>query len=151
MNVHFQCVIQVCRFNCPEPNCPNGRIETTSKTTLQQQLTRKNNPFLKNRKNRLRRRKFEDLIRPRVKRHVEKTADGRVPMTESIRVLNGADIASDYRVSNKSADMKSDNLSDSICMSLMSFTTSTGLLIIVMISSCITTTVTCKQINKNIH
>lgn len=21
MNVHFQCVIQVCRFNCPEPKC----------------------------------------------------------------------------------------------------------------------------------
>ena len=24
MNVHFQCVIQVCRFNCPEPVCPDG-------------------------------------------------------------------------------------------------------------------------------
>lgn len=22
MNVHFQCVIQVCRYNCPEPVCP---------------------------------------------------------------------------------------------------------------------------------
>jgi Zona pellucida-like domain len=24
MNVHFQCVIQVCRYNCPEPKCGNG-------------------------------------------------------------------------------------------------------------------------------
>ena len=24
MNVHFQCVIQVCRFNCPDPVCPDG-------------------------------------------------------------------------------------------------------------------------------
>ena len=24
MNVHFQCVIQVCRFNCPEPVCPDN-------------------------------------------------------------------------------------------------------------------------------
>jgi hypothetical protein len=24
MNVHFQCVIQVCRFNCPEPVCPDS-------------------------------------------------------------------------------------------------------------------------------
>ena len=24
MNVHFQCVIQVCRFNCPEPVCPES-------------------------------------------------------------------------------------------------------------------------------
>lgn len=24
MNVHFQCVIQVCRFNCPEPKCGHG-------------------------------------------------------------------------------------------------------------------------------
>ncbi len=23
MNVHFQCVIQVCRFNCPDPVCPD--------------------------------------------------------------------------------------------------------------------------------
>lgn len=23
MNVHFQCVIQVCRYNCPEPVCPD--------------------------------------------------------------------------------------------------------------------------------
>ena len=30
MNVHFQCVIQVCRFNCPDPVCPdnnNNQIE----------------------------------------------------------------------------------------------------------------------------
>nr|CAD7201105.1 unnamed protein product [Timema douglasi] len=24
MNVHFQCVIQVCRYNCPEPKCVSG-------------------------------------------------------------------------------------------------------------------------------
>ena len=24
MNVHFQCVIQVCRFNCPDPVCPDN-------------------------------------------------------------------------------------------------------------------------------
>lgn len=24
MNVHFQCVIQVCRYNCPEPKCGNN-------------------------------------------------------------------------------------------------------------------------------
>jgi len=24
MNVHFQCVIQVCRFNCPDPVCPES-------------------------------------------------------------------------------------------------------------------------------
>ncbi|CAD7082718.1 unnamed protein product [Hermetia illucens] len=24
MNVHFQCVIQVCRYNCPEPKCAHG-------------------------------------------------------------------------------------------------------------------------------
>lgn len=24
MNVHFQCVIQVCRYNCPEPQCDGG-------------------------------------------------------------------------------------------------------------------------------
>ncbi|KAF4528458.1 hypothetical protein B566_EDAN015860 [Ephemera danica] len=24
MNVHFQCVIQVCRYNCPEPKCGGG-------------------------------------------------------------------------------------------------------------------------------
>ena len=24
MNVHFQCVIQVCRFSCPEPTCPDN-------------------------------------------------------------------------------------------------------------------------------
>ena len=27
MNVHFQCVIQVCRFNCPEPVCPENENE----------------------------------------------------------------------------------------------------------------------------
>lgn len=26
MNVHFQCVIQVCRYNCPEPKCGHGGI-----------------------------------------------------------------------------------------------------------------------------
>ena len=26
MNVHFQCVIQVCRFNCPEPVCPDSDV-----------------------------------------------------------------------------------------------------------------------------
>lgn len=27
MNVHFQCVIQVCRHECPEPNCDNPNAE----------------------------------------------------------------------------------------------------------------------------
>lgn len=27
MNVHFQCVIQVCRYNCPEPKCGHMGIE----------------------------------------------------------------------------------------------------------------------------
>lgn len=26
MNVHFQCVIQVCRYNCPEPKCGHGQL-----------------------------------------------------------------------------------------------------------------------------
>merc|ERR1719193_1734216 len=26
MNVHFQCVIQVCRFNCPDPVCSNSDV-----------------------------------------------------------------------------------------------------------------------------
>ncbi|GLH07404.1 Uncharacterized protein GBIM_12867 [Gryllus bimaculatus] len=26
MNVHFQCVIQVCRYNCPEPKCGGGAL-----------------------------------------------------------------------------------------------------------------------------
>lgn len=26
MNVHFQCVIQVCRYNCPEPKCGGGLL-----------------------------------------------------------------------------------------------------------------------------
>nr|NVI73414.1 dusky-like protein [Cucujiformia] len=26
MNVHFQCVIQVCRYNCPEPKCGGGHL-----------------------------------------------------------------------------------------------------------------------------
>ncbi|XP_065221594.1 uncharacterized protein dyl [Planococcus citri] len=26
MNVHFQCVIQVCRYNCPEPKCAGGGL-----------------------------------------------------------------------------------------------------------------------------
>ena len=28
MNVHFQCVIQVCRYECPEPKCPNDHLQT---------------------------------------------------------------------------------------------------------------------------
>lgn len=28
MNVHFQCVIQVCRFSCPTPECGNGNFNT---------------------------------------------------------------------------------------------------------------------------
>ena len=28
MNVHFQCVIQVCRFNCPDPVCPDSKAAT---------------------------------------------------------------------------------------------------------------------------
>lgn len=27
MNVHFQCVIQVCRYECPEPVCDSGQAE----------------------------------------------------------------------------------------------------------------------------
>ena len=27
MNVHFQCVIQVCRYNCPEPKCGHPGLE----------------------------------------------------------------------------------------------------------------------------
>lgn len=27
MNVHFQCVIQVCRHNCPEPRCGHPGLE----------------------------------------------------------------------------------------------------------------------------
>ena len=29
MNVHFQCVIQVCRYNCPDPVCGNG-VDTSN-------------------------------------------------------------------------------------------------------------------------
>lgn len=28
MNVHFQCVIQVCRYNCPEPKCGGGHLSS---------------------------------------------------------------------------------------------------------------------------
>lgn len=30
MNVHFQCVIQVCRYNCPEPKCGGHNLGLTS-------------------------------------------------------------------------------------------------------------------------
>lgn len=30
MNVHFQCVIQVCRYNCPEPKCGNHGLSLSS-------------------------------------------------------------------------------------------------------------------------
>nr|MBE5725570.1 dusky-like [Cucujiformia] len=30
MNVHFQCVIQVCRYNCPEPKCGHGSLGISS-------------------------------------------------------------------------------------------------------------------------
>jgi hypothetical protein len=31
MNVHFQCVIQVCRFSCPDPSCPTQRNSALTK------------------------------------------------------------------------------------------------------------------------
>lgn len=33
MNVHFQCVIQVCRFNCPDPVCGGGDIAASAPGT----------------------------------------------------------------------------------------------------------------------
>ena len=30
MNVHFQCVIQVCRFNCPDPVCPDDPAQASA-------------------------------------------------------------------------------------------------------------------------
>lgn len=34
MNVHFQCVIQVCRYNCPEPVCPDDATSSTNREGL---------------------------------------------------------------------------------------------------------------------
>jgi hypothetical protein len=31
MNVHFQCVIQVCRYNCPDPVCPDDATSSTNR------------------------------------------------------------------------------------------------------------------------
>ena len=40
MNVHFQCVIQVCRYNCPEPVCPEDNpSSSTSSQNLPSQAT----------------------------------------------------------------------------------------------------------------
>lgn len=38
MNVHFQCVIQVCRYNCPEPKCGGGLGGIASEYGLPPQL-----------------------------------------------------------------------------------------------------------------
>ena len=35
MNVHFQCVIQVCRYNCPDPVCPE---DSTASSTIKDYL-----------------------------------------------------------------------------------------------------------------
>jgi len=34
MNVHFQCVIQVCRYNCPDPVCPDDATSSTNREGL---------------------------------------------------------------------------------------------------------------------
>lgn len=41
MNVHFQCVIQVCRYECPEPVCDGGQgeIQAASGNSVQHLLT----------------------------------------------------------------------------------------------------------------
>ncbi|XP_015600990.1 uncharacterized protein LOC107270465 [Cephus cinctus] len=37
MNVHFQCVIQVCRYNCPEPKCGHPGLEYGAPAGLTQE------------------------------------------------------------------------------------------------------------------
>ena len=39
MNVHFQCVIQVCRYNCPEPVCPDEGTQASLPTGVQASVT----------------------------------------------------------------------------------------------------------------
>ena len=52
MNVHFQCVIQVCRYNCPDPVCGAesqgldlGAFASNSGASVQPQTPNNNNPF----------------------------------------------------------------------------------------------------------
>ena len=46
MNVHFQCVIQVCRFNCPDPVCPDNQIESHPSVTVGASVTSYAGPSL---------------------------------------------------------------------------------------------------------
>ena len=39
MNVHFQCVIQVCRYNCPDPVCPDEGTAASLPTGVQASVT----------------------------------------------------------------------------------------------------------------
>ncbi len=39
MNVHFQCVIQVCRYNCPDPVCPEDAVPSSGQIASQATIT----------------------------------------------------------------------------------------------------------------
>lgn len=135
MEVHFQCTIQICRYQCPE-QCSQQQGPAVESVHLDSGYPQNNN--------------FLSAGKPREERdtHLHEVAfkidQTEVGLNKIIQVVAAGDLAFNLQ-QNESVPVLSEERmeSDIICMSLIGFTASLVILIAVLIISCLVSVFLC--------
>ncbi|XP_054168624.1 uncharacterized protein LOC128965870 [Oppia nitens] len=130
MEVHFQCTIQICRFQCPE-QCSQHQSPPADIVNLYSGSGQNN---------------FHSIGKPREERDVDrhiiastsyKHDSTQVGLNRIIQVVSAGDLS--FALHNESLPLMSQSAdeSDVICMSLVGFTSALVILIVILLISCL--------------
>jgi hypothetical protein len=130
MEVHFQCTIQICRFQCPE-QCTQHQGPPVDIVNLYSGSGQSN---------------FHSVGKPREERDVErqiiasstyKHDSTQVGLNRIIQVVSAGDLS--FTLQNETLPLFSETRdeSDIICMSLVGFTASLVILVVILLISCL--------------
>uniref|UniRef100_A0A0K2TE62 Cuticlin1 [Ceratitis capitata] n=1 Tax=Lepeophtheirus salmonis TaxID=72036 RepID=A0A0K2TE62_LEPSM len=144
MNVHFQCIIQVCRFNCPPPNCPTSSNPYISKNLDQLPPVSLGQPLKYNNRQQL---------YQRIKRSND-DLEGLIATEGVLKVISPRDLALNKHQVDFGGLFKElveeDMLpqDEDLCLSLLSFSASIIMLLFVSLISSVITLISCSSLNK---
>ena len=138
VNVHFQCVIQVCRFSCPEVNCDDGFDQQHSLAGLGQQQA----VYAGQLGRRRRRRSAEAQIDSLPKNETLEVPATRIVQVMDPSEINGKKIKSD----DFGFEIEEDT---TLCITLPSYSgISVTVLLILLVSSVLHSVMTCSKLNQ---
>ena len=140
VNVHFQCVIQVCRFSCPEAICDgtsSGFASSVGGGTSQQSVY----AGLPGR------RRKREALNPTV---LPKNETIDVPASRVVQVLDPSDISNEGNASKiKSEDFTDELVDATLCITMPSYSgMAVTALLVTLVSSVLHSVIMCNKLNR---